>query len=135
MARTRTLETKAQEMILHKLSESGEMETEEIMDLIRPHFLFDPLTAKERQIRRKANQLAARIRDEKGIRSVFNCNMDGVSKYVNIDESQDVRALRGVETQLAEKLNGLEISRAKASKRREETEEQVNLQFRAEGGS
>lgn len=131
MARTRTLETKAQEMILHKLSESGEMETEEIMDLIRPHFLFDPLTAKERQIRRKANQLAARIRDEKGIRSVFNCNVDGVSKYVNIDESQDVRALRGVETQLAEKLNGLEISRTKALKRREETEEQMKLQFRA----
>lgn len=125
MARTRTLEAKAQEMILHKLSESGEMETGEIMDLIRPHFLFDPLTAKERQIRRKANQLAARIRDEKGIRSVFNCNVDGVSKYVNIDESQDVRALRGVETQLAEKLNGLEISRAKASKRREETEGQL----------
>lgn len=133
MARTRTLETKAQEMILHKLSESGEMETEEIMDLIRPHFLFDPLRAKERQIRRKANQLAARIRDEKGIRSVFNCNVDGVSKYVNIDESQDVRALRGVETQLAEKLNGLEISRAKASKRREETEEQISLQLRVEG--
>lgn len=134
MARTRTLETKAQEMILHKLSESGEMEAEEIMDLIRPHFLFDPLTAKERQIRRKANQLAARIRDEKGIRSVFNCNVDGVSKYVNIDESQDVRALRGVETQLAEKLNGLEISRAKVSKRREETEGQMNLHFRTKEG-
>lgn len=127
MARTRTLESKARDMIIQKMHDSGEMETEEIMDLIRPHFLFDPQAAREQQIRRKAHQLASQIRDEKGIRTVFNCKVDGVSKYVNIDESQNVQALRSVEGQLTEKLNGLKISNAKASRRRMEVEGQLSL--------
>lgn len=103
------------------------METEEIMDLIRPHILFDPQVTKEQLIRWKANQLASQIRDERGIHTVFNCKIDGVSKYVNIDESKDVKALRSVEGQLNEKLNGLEISSAKASRRRMEVEGQMSL--------
>lgn len=127
MARTRTLEPKAREVIVQKMRESGEMETTEIMDLIRPHFLFDPNEAKEQQIRRKANQLAAKIRDDQGIRIVFNCKIDGVSKYVNIDECRNVKALRSVEGQLTEKLEGLAISKAKASRRRMEVEGQLSL--------
>lgn len=127
MARTKTLETKARDMIVQKIRDSGEMETEEITALVRPHILFDPHAAKEQLIRRKANQLASQIRDERGIRTVFNCKIDGVSKYVNIDESRDVKALRSVEGQLAEKLNGLEISSAKASRRRMEVEGQISL--------
>ncbi|MCH1982461.1 hypothetical protein MCG98_07770 [Ruminococcus sp. OA3] len=127
MARTRTLEPKAREVIIQIMRESGEMETEDLMDLIRPHFLFDPQVAKEQQIRRKANQLAAQIRDEYGTRTVFNCKVDGVSKYVNIDESRNVQALRSVEGQLAEKLDGLVVSKAKASRRRMEVEGQMSL--------
>lgn len=127
MARTRTLEPKAKEVIIQIMRESGEMETEDLMDLIRPHILFDPQVAKEQLIRRKAHQLAAQIRDEYGTRTIFNCKVDGVSKYVNIDESKDVIALRSVDHQLAEKLNGLKISSAKASRRRMEVEGQLSL--------
>lgn len=127
MARARTLEAKARDMIVQKMRESGEMETEEIMDLIRPHILFDPQVAKEQLIRRKAHQLAAQIRDEYGTRTVFNCKVNGVSKYVNIDESRNVQALRSVEGQLTEKLDGLAISKAKASRRRMEVEGQLSL--------
>lgn len=127
MGRRRTLETKAAEMIMQKIHENGEMETEEIMDLIRPHFLFDPGAAKEQMIRRKAHQLAARIRDDKGIRSVFACEIDGRSVYVNIDESRDVNNLRSVEEQLNSKLLGLSCSMGKASLRRMEVEGQLSL--------
>ena len=127
MKRRRTLEPKAVEVILQKIYESGEMETEEIMDLIRPHFLFDPSAAKEQMIRRKANQLAARIRDDKGIRSVFACEIDGRSVYVNIDESCNVNNLRSVEEQLNSKLLGLSCSMGKASLRRMEVEGQLSL--------
>ena len=127
MARTRTLEPKAREVIIQMMRESGEMETEELMDLIRPHILFDPQVAKEQLIRRKAHQLAAQIRDEYGTRTVFNCKVNGVSKYVNIDESRNVQALRSVEGQLTEKLEGLAISKAKASRRRMEVEGQLSL--------
>lgn len=131
MTRTKTLESKARDVIVQKMMETGEMETEAIMELIRPHFLFDPIVAKEQAIRRKAHQLASQIRDEKGIRTVFNCNVDGVSKYVNIDESRDIESLRSIDYQLSEKLNGLKISYAKASKRRMEVEGQLGLDLEA----
>lgn len=134
MKRTATLESKAKEMIMQKMLETGEMETEEIMDLIRPHFLFEPQVAREQMIRRKANQLASQIRDEKGIRTVFNCKVGGISKYVNIDESRDTVALRSVEGQLDTKLNGLKISKAKASRRVMEVEGQLSLDLEAVGG-
>lgn len=128
--RRRTLEAKAAEMIMQKIYESGEMETEDIMDLIRPHFLFDPEAAKEQMVRKKAHQLASRIRDDKGMRTTFNCKVDGVSKYVNIDASNDPIALRGVEGQLNSKLLGLGYSMAKASKRRMEVEGQLSLDLK-----
>ncbi|MDU7723530.1 MAG: hypothetical protein E7J97_22845 [Citrobacter sp.] len=131
MTRQRTLEPKAREMIVQKMRESGEMETEEIMDLIRPHYIFDPQTAKEQMVRRKANQLMSQIKDENGARTVFNCKVDGVSKYVNIDESRDVASLRSVDRQLSEKLDGLKISSAKASRRRAELEGQLSLDLAA----
>ena len=132
MAKTRTLESKAREMIQQKMMESGEMETEEIMDLIRPHYLFDPANAREQAIRRKAHQLAAQIRDEKGIRSVFACKVDGVSMYVNVDKCGNVQNLRGAETQLAEKSEGLKRSIYKVSKRRMEVEGQMSLDLTAD---
>lgn len=131
MARQRTLEPKAREMIYQKIRESGEVETEEIMDLIRPHYIFDPQIAKEQMIRRKASQMASQIRDENGARTVFNCKVDGISKYVNIDESKDVTSIRSVDRQLSEKLEGLKISSAKASRRRAEIEGQLSLDIAA----
>lgn len=125
--RERTLEKRARDVIVQIMMESGEMETEEIMDLIRPHYLFDPQKAKEQAIRRKAHQLASQIRDEKGTRTVFNCKVDGTSKYINIDQSRDRDALRGVEYQLTEKLKGLNASAIKASRRRAEVEGQLSL--------
>lgn len=129
MARQRTLEPKAREMIYQKIHDSGEMETEEIVELIRPHYNFDPQVAKEQALRRKAQQIMTSIRDENGARTVFNCKVDGVSKYVNIDESRDVDSLRSVDRQLTEKLEGLKISSAKASRRRSEVEGQMSLEL------
>lgn len=125
--RTKTLEKRARDTIVSIIMESGEMETEEIMDLIRPHFLFDPLVAREQAIRRKAHQLASQIRDEKGVRTVFACKEGGISKYVNIDASKNVDDLRGVEEQLNMKLIGLSVSKSKASARRTEVEGQMRM--------
>lgn len=131
MARQRTLEPKAREMIYQKIHEAGVMETEEIVELIRPHYNFDPTVAKEQALRRKAQQIMTSIRDENGARTVFNCKTDGISKYVNIDTSRDVDSLRSVDRQLAEKLKGLKISSAKASRRRAEVEGQLSFDLSA----
>ena len=59
MARSRKLEPKAREVIIQKMMESGEMTVEEIMDLVRPHYLFDPQAAKEQGIRKLTHQMMA----------------------------------------------------------------------------
>lgn len=125
MARTRKLEPKAREVVIQTMLERGEMETEEVMDLIRPHYTSNRGVLEEQDIRRLAHRMMTNIRDEKGVRKVFNCKVDGVSKYINIDESQDIKALRSVDGQLSEKLNGLKLSEAKASKRCKEVEGQI----------
>lgn len=127
MARSRKLEPKAREMIYKKMSDTGEMEAEELYDLINPHFIFDPQAARRREVLRLGSQMMSHIRDEKGIRTVFNCKVGGVSKYVNIDESRDIESLKSVDYQLSEKLNGLQVSSAKASRRRMEVEGQLSL--------
>lgn len=127
MTRARKLEPKAREVIKQKLYEMGEVETEVVMDMIRPHFLFNAIAAKEREIRRTAQQMMSSMRDEKGVRTVFACNVDGVSKYVNIDMSENPDSLRSVDAQLRTKLEGLKVSSAKASKRRMEVEGQLSL--------
>lgn len=123
----RKLEPKARKMIKQKMYEMAEIETEKVMDVIRPHFLFSAAAAEERELRRTAQQMMSSMRDEKGIRTVFNCKVDGVSKYVNIDESKNMMVLRSVEGQLSTKLNGLKASSDKASKRRMEVEGQLSL--------
>lgn len=133
--RTRKLEPKASEMIYQKMYDSGEMEREELIDLITPHFIFDVSSAKRRDILQLANRMMARVKDDKGVRTVFACNVDGLHKYVDIDKSQDLTALRSVEGQLTEKLNGLETSSAKAKRRRVKVEGQLSLNLGTMGGA
>lgn len=127
MARARRLEPKAREMIKQKLYEAGEITTEELMEMIDPHYLFDKVAARKREVRRMAQQMMSAMRDEKGVRTTFNCNIDGVSKYVNIEASNDIDNLRGVDVQLRTKLEGLKASSAKASRRRLEVEGQISF--------
>lgn len=127
MARARKLEPKAREMIKQKLYEAGEITTEELMYMIDPHYLFDKVAARQREVRRMAQQMMSAMRDEKGVRTTFNCNIDGVSKYVNIETNNDIDSLRGVDAQLRTKLEGLKASSAKASRRRMEVEGQLSL--------
>lgn len=127
MARARRLEPKAREMIKQKLYEAGEITTEELMEMIDPHYLFEKVAARKREVRRMAQQMMSAMRDEKGVRTTFNCNIDGVSKYVNIEASNDIDNLRGVDVQLRTKLEGLKASSAKASRRRLEVEGQISF--------
>lgn len=123
----RVLDKKARDVIVRIMKESGEMTVEDIMELIRPHYIFDPQAALDQAIRRKANQLAAQMRDEFGVRTMFNCKVDGVSKYVNLDVCTDYTSVSDVDRQLAEKLNGLMLSSAKASRRKSELAGQMKL--------
>ena len=121
------LERQARDFIMDQIRENGWMTSEDIVKLIRPHCVFDPQKIMEQALRRKANHLVAQVHDENGVRTVFNCKVDGVSKYVNLDICEDLRTIKNVESQLWEKANGTKASAVKASRRCAEVAGQMKL--------
>ena len=131
MARTQTLEKRAKEFIIQQMEDKGEMERDEVIELIRPHFNFDPTNAREQALNRKAQQLMSQLKDEKGARTCFNYKKDGISSYVNVDATTDLHALNEVEKQLSAKYIGLNASRAKVQQRKQELSGQLTLDLDA----
>jgi len=125
---SKTLDKRAVVVILKRMEDLGEITTEAVMDEIRPHYTFDVRAAKEREIRRKAHQLMAKLKDDKGVRTCFSYTDDlGQSKYVNIDKTLDINALNGVDRQLNQKASGLIKSGIKTSRRILELSGQMGL--------
>lgn len=128
MTKAKTLETKARDYIIEQMRDLGEMTTEKVMDLIRPHYLFDPLTSKEQGIRRKANQLMCSMRDENGVRTCYNATIDNQSVYVNVEKSIDINALSSVIAQLEHKYAGLNEGLKKVRARKQEVSGQITFE-------
>lgn len=123
-----TLMKKAKEVILQQMEECPELDVDTVINLVRPHYLFDAGKAREQAIRRKANQLMAQFRDENGIRKCFIYeDAEGTSKYVNIEITSNKEALDSVETYLQGKYNGLNASIQKIKKRRKEVDGQISI--------
>ena len=129
MSRQVSLHKRAKEVILNQMEDMGEISTEEVMDLIRPHFLFDVTIAREQTIRRKANSIMRQFRDENGNRTCFNYkDEEGTSLYANVDTTKNLDALIGIEEQLNKKFYGLNAAKRKVNKRRKEIMGQITLQ-------
>ena len=114
---SKALNKKAREVILSRMEELGELTTEAVMDLIRPHFMFDPFESREREIRRKAHRVMAQFKDYKGDRTCYNCTDHFFFKYVNVDTTSNVEALKSVGAQLRNKYLGLRKGRKKVTSR------------------
>lgn len=117
------LEKRAKEIILGQMEELAEMDTEVVMDLIRPHFSFDYRKAKEQAIRRKANNLIAHLKDENGVRKCFKHD----DKFINIENTKDLKALKEINRQLENKYVGLNKSIKKVNRRKQVLEGQLSL--------
>lgn len=115
---SKALDKRAREVILMRMSERGEMAVEEVMDLVRPHYDFDPLVSKEREIRRKSNRLIAQLKDEQGVRTCFGyTDSNGQSKYINVDKTENVEALVAITSQINSNYNGLKKTAKKLNSR------------------
>jgi len=125
---SRALDKRAVEAILRLMEELDEVTTESVMDIVRPHFMFDPRVAREREIRRKANRLMARFRDDKGVRTCFSYkDVTGQSKYVNVDKTNDIEAVKAVSEQINDKYFGLSKAKKKLNARLLELAGQTSL--------
>jgi hypothetical protein len=124
----KNLDKRAKEAIFEQIAELGEITTEAVMDLVTPHYAFNPRKAKEREIRRRANSLMSQFRDEQGIRTCFNYkDVDGQSKYVNVDETKNQTALNRVEQQINSKYDGLTKTKVKIERRQLKLNGQLGL--------
>lgn len=127
MGKSARISEEAREYIRQQLQEYGEIPTEEIMDMIRPHYVFDPVQAKEQQIRRAAQGLMARQKDSDGVRNCFAVCMSGKSIYVNVDQIKSRAQLDAVEQQLKRKYEGLNASMRKVRLRRSQLDGQISF--------
>lgn len=122
------LEKKARDRILNQIEDLNEVTKENVIELIRPHYSFDIKNLEEQELGRVANRLIAQHKDDKGIRSFFNCkNDDGSSNYVNVDKTKDLNALSKIDKLLTNKYKGLNESKKKINRRQKEISGQVSF--------
>lgn len=127
MSKYSSLEKKARESILQQMDELGEITTDAVMELIRPHYIFDIKKLRNQALRRTANNLMRKYKDDKGIRTCFNYKDNGISKYVNVDKTKDLKALENIEIQLNKKYKGLNVSKKKVTLRKQILSGQLSI--------
>ena len=119
------LDKDSREFIMERMREQGEMTIEEVMEMIRHHYVPDYEALKEREIRQIATRMFRSLRDESGVRTCFAVKSKGI--YVNVDVSTQLENIRAVDEMLAHQIAGLELSRNKARRRRAELEGQISM--------
>lgn len=124
-----SLEKQAKKAILEQMEELGEITTDVVMDLMRPHYIFDIKKLREQALRRTANNLMRSYKDDRGIRSCFNRkNKEGKSSYVNVDTTTNIDALIEIGLQLDKKYKGLNESKKKINRRMEKLSGQISIE-------
>ena len=121
------LTPEARDYIEEQVHDFGEITTDQAMELVRPHFLFDPETAREQQIRRVAHRIMSAVRADDGTRTSFAVNKGGESTYVNVENTTSIEDLDKVKAQLGNKYDGLNRSLKKVNERFREIEGQTSM--------
>ena len=117
--RQNKLSKEAREKIIQIMRNRGEMTTEEAVELVTPHYIFEPQSAKASEVRRCVQQIMRGIKNERGQRACFNLKAAGESKYINIETTDSINSLNRVEAQLDQQYHGLNESKRRVSMRRE----------------
>jgi hypothetical protein len=115
----------AYEYVVNTLAQNGSMSTQDAIDLVRPHYDFDPAAARERELRRYVGQIIRSLRDNHGTRIAFM--EKNSSEIVNIDTCTDAAKVSAIETQLKVLAVGNFKSYRKAAKRRFELIGQMSM--------
>ena len=121
------LTPEAKKYIEEQVRDYGEITTDEVMDLIRDHFIFDMQSAKEQQIRRLPHRFMSSIRSKDRTRTCFAIDKYGESTYINVENSTSIEDLDKVREQLGHKFDGLNRSLKKVMERSDEIIYQTSL--------
>jgi len=119
----------ARQYIINRFEDSPKMSKEELVELIRPHYIPDYQKLVDQDLGRLANYIAARVRDEKGARQVFAIESEGKRAYVHVDKSNDLNDIKAVYKSLVKDRDGRDYSIRKVFKRGQEVAGQMSLIF------
>ncbi|MEG1814001.1 MAG: hypothetical protein RR337_11985 [Clostridia bacterium] len=121
----RKVSREAYDFIVHEIAGSESMSTDEMVELVRPYYDFDPKSAREREIRRYVGRLARNLRDTDGERILFLNSR--TAEIVNIDRCNDYDKVSQIAEQLRTQAKGLYKSSKKACKRQLALSDQVSM--------
>ena len=121
----RKLSKEAYNYVMDTIRENGSMSTDEVVELVRRHYDFDPRTARERELRRYVGQLVRSQRDSRGTRTMFL--EKSASEIVDIDHCKDIDKVSAVATQLRQQAAGAYRSYRKAAMREKVLNGQVSM--------
>lgn len=112
------LSKQARDYIKTVMRDNGQMTTDEAIEIVEPHYMFDPQTAKQAEIRRVVHNIMRNIKGETGKRACFSLEAASGSLYINIETTTAVHYLDGVEKQINQKYYGLKETKKRIAKRR-----------------
>ena len=115
---SRKLTKQAREYITQVMHDKGDLTTEEALEIAAPHLLLNPQELVRAESLRIVQRIMRGIKGETGNRICFNYKTEVESIYVNVDTTESLPALNGVEKQLDAQLFGLHASKRTVEKRR-----------------
>jgi hypothetical protein len=121
----RKITKEAHDFVIKTIREKGSMPTEEVIEPVRGHYVFDPQAALKRELRRYVGRIARRQRDSDGTRRMF---LETKSAHiVDIERCTDVEKVTAVNAQLRVQAVGLLRSCRKAANRKRELKGQMTF--------
>lgn len=121
----RKMSKAAYDYVIDTIREYGSMSTDDVVELVRPHYDFDPKAARERELRRYVGQIVRGLRDDVGTRVAFLEKTK--SEIVNLDTCKEPTKVAAVKDQLHKQAAGSYRSYRKAVKRQFELAGQTSL--------
>ena len=119
----------AREFIKVKFEESPKMTKDELVELIRPHYIPDYQKLVDQDLGRLANYIASSVRDDNGARQIFAIDDEGKRSFIHIDKSNNLLDIKGVYKGLVKKRDSRDHSIRKVYKRGQEVAGQMSLVF------
>ena len=92
------------EIVAKNLEKIDRPKLEDIIEIIRPHYIFTKDQLMERELKNRARYIMRSFKDAKKVRTYF-LNNNGA--YINIEKSTDLGDLEKVDTQLSVKYTGI----------------------------
>jgi hypothetical protein len=96
--------TTIKEIVKSNIDRMGNLTVDELIELLRPHYIFDKNKLVELELRRKVYGIMGSFKDENGARIYYS---DNAGNYIDVKNTRDLDDLGKVKKQLFGKYSGL----------------------------